>query len=271
MKIKKLLTLFFMFFYIICGSNIIINAAQTGTTYYNDAKTHNYTSDIVEQKEVATDTTFIHDSGYSTRSGQKIDQDLYILMQKSNAAEGVKVVTWGGYNEGHTVSTALPRMTLKKIAEDYEKNHPGWKVIGGINADQYCWGYGTNSTGGYDILENRPYYTMKADGENWFSHHFMGGVSTNLVGFLNDGNNQLVYNPNVSEVTPVFKINVYDENNQLLGKFDVTDLNPVTKASGEYTYVYAVTDKGNTTTNLDRAKETKSINWFIYYSFVCKG
>lgn len=260
MKIKKIFILFFMFFYIICGYNIIIDAAQSGTTYWNDAKTHNYTSDIVVEKEVANETKFIHDSGYSTRNGQQIDQDLYILMQKSNASEGVKVVTWGGYNEEHSLSTALPRMTLKKIAEDYEKNHPGWKVIGGINADQYCWGYGTNSTGGYDILENRPYYTMKADGENWFSHHFMGGISTNLVGFLNDGKNQLVYNANVSEVTPVFKINVYDENNELLGKFDVTDLNPITKASGVYTYVYAVTDKGNTNGSLDRAKETKSIN-----------
>ena len=182
------------------------------------------------------------------------------MLQKSNASEGVKVVSWGGYNKEHTVSTALPRMTLAKIAEDYELNHPGWKVVGGINADQYCWGYGTNSTGGYDILENRPYYTMKADGENWFSHHFMGGITTNLVGFLNDGNEQIVYNTNVSEITPIFKLNVYDENNNLLGKFDVNDLNPKTKVSGEYTYVYAVTDTGNTSTNISRDKETKSIN-----------
>mgnify|MGYP003318137865 CR=1 FL=1 len=55
--------------------------------------------------------------------------------------------------------TALIFDLLKKIAEDYEKNHPGWKVIGGINADQYCWGYGSEATSGYDLLENRPYYT----------------------------------------------------------------------------------------------------------------
>lgn len=260
MKIKKFLTLFFIIFYLCCGSSLIVNAATKGQTYYNDSKSHNFTSDIVEEKEVATNTTFIHDSGYSTRNGAQVDQELFILMQKSNASEGVKVVSWGGYNEGHSVSTALPRMTLAKIAEDYEKNHPGWKVIGGINADQYCWRYGTSSTGGEDILENRPYYTMKADNENWFSHHFMGGVSTNLVGFLNDGDQQIVYNTNINEVTPVFKLNVYNENNELVGKFDVTDLNPKTKNNGSYTYIYAVTDTGNTSSPISRDRETKSIN-----------
>lgn len=260
MKIKKILILFLMLLYISIGCVINVEAAEKGKTYYNDSGSHNFTSDIVEQKEIATNTTFIHDSGYSTRSNNNIDQELFIMLQDSNASEGVKVVSWGGYNEEHTVSTALPRMTLAKIAEDYEKNHPGWKVVGGINADQYCWGYGVESTSGYDILENRPYYTMKADGENWFSHHFMGGVSTNLVGFLNDGNQQIVYNANVSEVTPIFKLNVYDENNNLLGKFDVNDMNPKTKLSGEYTYIYALTDTGNKTSPISRSLESKSVS-----------
>jgi len=260
MKTKKILILFLMLLYLSIGCIINVNAVEKGKTYWNDDNSHNFTSDIVEEKELAANTTFIHDSGYSTRNNSKVDQELFIMLQDSNAADGVKVVSWGGYNENHTVSTALPRMTLAKIAEDYEKNHPGWKVVGGINADQYCWGYGTNSTGGYDILENRPYYTMKADGENWFSHHFMGGVTTNLVGFLNDGKEQIVYNTNVSEITPVFKLNVYDENNNLLGKFDVNDMNPTTKVSGEYTYVYALTDTGNKTNPIDRSKESKSVS-----------
>ena len=183
---KKVLNLFFSFLLILVLNVLPVNAVTNGETYWDDNKQYNFTSNVVEEKELAYETTFVHDAGSSVRSGTTYNHDVYIMMQKSNASEGIKVVTWGGYNENHTVSTALPRMTLAKIAQDYELNHPGWKVIGGINADQYCWGYGSESASGYDLLENRPYYTMKADGENWFSHHFMGSNCTNLVGFLNN-------------------------------------------------------------------------------------
>lgn len=255
---KKSLILFISIIFIFVFNMFNVTAATSGETYWDDQKNYNYTSNVVEEKEIAYGTTFIHDAGYSTRSGSKYDQNVYIMLQESDASKGAKVVAWGGYNENHTVSTALPRMTLAKIAEDYELNHPGWKVVGGINADQYCWGYGSQATSGYDLLENRPYYTMKADGENWFSHHFMGGNCTNLVGFLNDGNQQLVYNPAVAGSDPQFKLNIYDENNNLLGKFDVDELNPKTKATGEYTYVYALTDTGNNDENLKRDKESKT-------------
>jgi len=254
---KKILILFFNVLLFLCVS-VTTTAATNGETYYDDNKQYNFTSNVVEERTLAYETTFIHDAGSSTRSGTKYDHDVYIMLQKSNASEGVKVVTWGGYNENHTVSTALPRMTLAKIAQDYELNHPGWKVIGGINADQYCWGYGSESASGYDLLENRPYYTMKADNENWFSHHFMGHTNSKLVGFLNDGQQQLVYNPAVAGGNPQFKLNIYDENNNLIGKFDVDDLNPKTKSTGQYTYVYALTDTGNTDGKLDRSKESKS-------------
>ena len=257
---KKVLNLFFSFLLILVLNVLPVNAVTNGETYWDDNKQYNFTSNVVEEKELAYETTFVHDAGSSVRSGTTYNHDVYIMMQKSNASEGIKVVTWGGYNENHTVSTALPRMTLAKIAQDYELNHPGWKVIGGINADQYCWGYGSESASGYDLLENRPYYTMKADGENWFSHHFMGGNSTNLVGFLNDGDKQLVYNPSAAGSDPVFKLNLYDENNNFIAKYDVNDLNPKSKVNGEYTYVYALTDTGNKTTNLSRNNESKSVD-----------
>lgn len=233
-----------------------VRAATKGETYYDDSGQYNFTSKITEEKELALGTTYIHDEGTTNRGGEVYEQDLFVLLQESNAENGLKVVSWGGYNQNHTVSTALPRMTLKEIAKDYEANHPGWKVVGGINADQYCWGYGTEISKGYDILENRTFYPMKADGEYWFSNHFNGHNSTNVVGFLNDGTaNALVYNDAASNTE--FKLSVYDENNNLLGKFDITDMNPVNKVSGEYTYVYALADTGNTSTPINRQLESK--------------
>ena len=258
MKIKKFLILILFVLFIFIGNVFNVYAVTKGETYWDDAKQYNFTSDVVEEKQIAYGTTFIHDSGTTTRGNTTYDQDVYIMLQDSNASDGVKVVTWGGYSDNHSVSSALPRMTLAKIAEDYELNHPGWKVVGGINADQYCWGYGSDSSKGYDLLENRPYYTMKADGEYWFSHHFMGGNCPNLVGFLNDGDQQLVYNPSVAGSNPTFVLNVYDENNNLLGKYNVDDMNPTSKGAGEYTYIHALADTGNNDENLNRSKESKS-------------
>ncbi len=260
MKIKKICLLVISLFLLFIANSFMVLAIENNKTYYDDQNKYGWTTNVVTNELIAKDTTFIHDAGTSIRNGSKVEQNLYMLLQESNSSEGIKTVTWGGYKQNHSISEALPRLTLADIAKDYEANHPGWKVIGGINADQYCWGYGADPTKGYDLLENRPYYTMKADGENWFSHHFMGGNCANLVGFLNDGANQLVYDPGTAGMDPVFKLNVYDENKNFIKEFNVNDLNPKNKVSGEYTYVYALTDTGNNNATLSRQKQSTSVN-----------
>lgn len=258
MKLRRgLIFITYIFVLVFVFANIIgVRAATKGETYYNDNGKANFTSKISEEVELGFGATYIHDKGTTNRSGVVYDQNLHILLQQSNVSNGTKVVTWGGYKQKHTVSTALSRMTLKELAKNYEANHPGWKVIGGINADQYCWGYGEEIHKGYDLLENRPYYPMKADGEYWFSNSFVGPNCANVVGFLNDGStNALVYND--APLNTQFKLTVYDENNNLLGKFDVNDMNPVTKVSGQYTYVYALTDTGNKQSPMNRMNESK--------------
>lgn len=268
MKIKRLLsiTIFSLFFILLSAFNMNVLAAS-GETYWDDAKSYNFTSNIKKQEELYEGTTFIHDNGTSDRSGQTIQQNIYMLFQKSNASEGTKTVTWGIYDENHSVSEGFTRATLATIAEDYEKNHPGWKVIGGINGDQFFWEYGTKlHVDGSDLFMGQPYYAMKADGEYWFAIDAMGRVGCNTTGFKNDGStNPLVYDTNHSLG---FKLSVYDENNNLIKKFDIDDLNPKTKKSGTYTYVYGLTDTGNTppagqdasSWSVSKDKASKSVN-----------
>lgn len=260
MKYKKVLILFLSLFLLLFYCPFFVKAVTNSGAVYDDQGKYGWKTNVIREEVVAKDTTFIHDAGTSIRNGTEVEQNLYMLLQDSNASEGVKVVSWGGYNEDHSISNALPRMSLSSLAKDYEENHPGWKVIGGINADQYCWGYGGDPLRGYDILENRPYYTMKADGENWFSHHFMGSNCGNLVGFLNDGSKQLVFDTASTAIDPTFMLSVYDENNNLINKFTINDLNPKNKIDGEYIYVYALTDTGNNSNNLSRDKESKSVS-----------
>ena len=49
-------------------------------------------------------------------------------------ADGInsKFVTWAISGK-----TSYTRAGLSNIAKDYEKNHPGWMVVAGINGDQY--------------------------------------------------------------------------------------------------------------------------------------
>lgn len=46
------------------------------------------------------------------------------------SSEDVKVVTWSAGNK-HSFASS----TVKRTAEDYEKNHPGWSVVAAINGD----------------------------------------------------------------------------------------------------------------------------------------
>ena len=192
LKRKFFITLILMMLLVI-PFKISVNAADG--MVWNDAKTYNYTSNVIEERELANGTTFINDAGITTRGKQEEKQDVFMLFQKSNAAEGMKVVTWAMYNDSHDVASAYTRGTLATIAKDYEEKHPGWKVVGGINADQYFFNYGTKlHADGSDLFVGQPYYAMRGDGENWFSVDAMGRAGCNVTGFKNDGStNPLVY------------------------------------------------------------------------------
>ncbi len=243
MKIRKVTIFLILIFLFTFCFNAFLNAATTSDTVYTDDGKYNYTSNVVENKEIATGTYYTRDFGYTTRSDNKdYNQEVFMLSQKSDSSNGLKTVTWAIQNTVSSTTTAFSRATLDKIAEDYEKNHPGWKVLGGINADQYFQYFGVDMTSnGSDVFYNSPYYAMIADGEDWFSIDNMGRVGCNITGFLNNGtSNQLVYG---SRSLLGFKLNVYDENNNFIKKFDIDELNPIQSKKnieGEYTYLYSI-------------------------------
>ena len=79
-------------------------------------------------------------SGYGTNS--KLDRNVFTYTIPA-ASSKVKLATWTYSDpQGYSVQN------LMTIAEDYEKNHPGWMVIGGINAEGYV-----NSNDGYSKYE----------------------------------------------------------------------------------------------------------------------
>lgn len=99
---------------------------------------------IKNEEEVLEDGVIYNyqviNSNYGTNS--KLDRNVFTYTIPKSSSK-VKLATW-------TYSDALgySAQNLMTIAEDYEKNHPGWMVIGGINAEGYV-----NSNDGYSKYE----------------------------------------------------------------------------------------------------------------------
>lgn len=116
-----------------------------------------------------------------------------------------KVATWSYAAKYHTTL-----VTLDKIAKDYEENHPGWIVVGGINAEGY------HSSGGYNEISNlfvQDYNLMRT------------GVSSEafkeLIGFYDD-------NSHIIKRTPKFSDNLIlsiTNKDGTLSKYEVPTLN----------------------------------------------
>ena len=133
---------------------------------------------------------FHDDKGVTKKGTAEYAQHVNVL--ELNTTENAKIVSWAVKDSSNS---GFVRKTLTNIAKDYEANHPGWKVIGGMNADQYFTKFGTSlGTDGSDYFYPSPYYPMIADGEKWFAMTSMPSTSGKVIGFTNDGSeDQLHY------------------------------------------------------------------------------
>ena len=124
-------------------------------------------------------------------------------------ADGInsKFVTWAISGK-----TSYTRAGLSNIAKDYEKNHPGWMVVAGINGDQYYDKYGSGlGVDGSFYYYNQPYYPMIIDGERRFPITPTGGSSSNYVGFTNDGSKKSLVESSTLDSIKIEVLNELDE------------------------------------------------------------
>lgn len=128
--------------------------------------------------------------GNTIKSGIRYSQQVNVLTLKTD--ETAKAVTWAIKDAS---KAGFIRQTVANIAQDYENKHPGWTVMGAINADQYYTKYGEAlGVDGSDYFYPQPYYPMIADGEKWFALTATPYGNGYIVGFKNDGSvDPLVY------------------------------------------------------------------------------
>ena len=171
-------------------------------------------------------TSYKTDLGTTNYNGVSYNQRVHVFFQKQT--ENSKIVTWAV----KTNAGKFSRLPVTAIAKDYEIYHPGWKVVGAINADQYTTGFGTNiASTGKDFYYPQPYYSMITDGEGWFIMSGMpvGGGQT-ILGFLQDGSKDPLINGSTNLKSGDIKIEamylyILDNDGNKLEKFQVHHIN----------------------------------------------
>lgn len=123
------------------------------------------------------------------------------------SSKEVKIVNWST-----TTATKWNLNTVKTIAKDYEKNHPGWKVIGAINGDFFD----------INARNNLPYQT---NGTSLSGGNLYKSSSGSTVGFTNDGSTNSLIGGEKVERTPNMKLAIYDENDDIIKTFDIEKRN----------------------------------------------
>lgn len=104
------------------------------------------------------------DTNYNP-SSTKTTRDIYTYTVKQS--DNIHLATWTYSNPDH-----YQLATLIDIAKDYEKNHPGFIVLGGVNAEGY--------------YENEPTNAFIQDGDVIRKDVSYEGFKE-LIGFKKDG------------------------------------------------------------------------------------
>lgn len=216
LKLKKLsfLVLF------LCLMMVFVPASKAAEiTTYDDTNQHYFTT--TENVE-----TELYGVTWNKITGKTSLSEQYINMF-SMKTDGVssKLVVWSPQYQNWRNN----RAKLSVLAANYEKKHPGWKVVAGINADQYIMSYGTETiTKGQDFYEWQPYYPLIIDGERRFPYT-MTATSSNAIAFTNDGSaNGFI---DVNGVKGLF-LEIIDENGIILSKHAVEGVNNSPSANG---------------------------------------
>ncbi len=225
-SIKQILTL------IIIGLILSVNILNIFAATANDDNTATF--NITEEK-TSNIYGMEHHLTYGTTATNTETNDgnqkINILSMKTDGINS-KLVTWAIQSN----QTGYTRSGLSNIAKDYEKNHPGWLVVGGINADQYYPKFGSGiGTDGSFFYANQPYYPLIMDYESRFPITPYGVSSSNYVGIKNNSeNDSFVYASALSGL----ELEILNDNQEVIESFTVNKINE-TPNSGEISVWFA--------------------------------
>lgn len=218
----------------------------SGLTYYDDTNNTGYTSlETADQNYYAQGISHKTEIGRILTGSSTTDIAVNTIQGKMNPDS--KVVTWSVKNN---TNSGFVLSQLSTIAKDYEEKHPGWKVMGLINGDQFTLGRGTDlSAKGQDPYIYQTYYPYIADNEKLFSVTANAG-SGNFVGITNGNDSLVKTSASLSNIAGLM-LSVFNENGEVIKKFTVEKLNEEPGVNGTAIYSPYYTDTQGTIPDIE--------------------
>lgn len=218
-KLKKIFILLIALMIVTCLVRFERTFAETETVY-SDNELASWTK---EDEKVTNLNGMQHvlAHGYTNENMPQNKQQINVFSMKTDGVYS-KIVNWA-IESGNA---SYRRATLADIAKDYELTHPGWIVLGGINADQYAMteDYGDS---GVPVFP-QPFYPLIMDGDRKFMTGLFG-TQSNFVGFTNNGSdNPFIYESSIDG----YYLYIYNVNDELIDKVKIEGLNQEASASG---------------------------------------
>lgn len=144
------------------------------------------------------------------------DKNVNFFSMKTDGVNS-KLVTWA---KTSATRDKIDNATLTSLASDYQKNHPGWIVVAGINADQWYYQHAGEDKGGWFHYGGQSYYPFTMDGQNLFTINPLGGRG-NGIAITNNANNPIIGISNSQGI----ELQIYDKNDNLIYTYNVDGYN----------------------------------------------
>ena len=192
------------------NSKQVVNAAETNT----ESKYVNTVTDL-ETTSLAGGATLYEQKMSSLLNGdegKRFQEHFVQWVDVDSYGSGLQLVTWT-----YQAADKWQQATTKKCAENWEKYHPGWIVVAGINGDFF------NNSG---TCTFEPTNNFMADGEMYRADY--NGGYRKVIGFKDDH----TYVTGDPEITGL-KLQIMD-NDSVVNEFDFAGYNTQPKTDGTY-------------------------------------
>lgn len=200
-KITLLLTLMALFVVIFSVKGSVLAATNTSSPYVNTV------SDL-ETTDLIGGANLYYQKMSSLLNGDsaKIFYEHHVQWVDLNSYnEGIKVVTWTKQTED-----SWSAATTRACAEDWEKHHPGWIVVAGVNGDFF-----QNS----DKITWEPTNNFMADG-NMFRADYVNNGYRKVIG-ITDDNEIIAGDPEISGL----KLQILQNDDEVVENIDINNYN----------------------------------------------
>ena len=211
---KKILCLLVLILGLICFSSFNLKAAN-----FNGESSRNIDEAITKNVQGALTVSKQHvetiNNGTTDKNSNKYFYNAHTIQWVDFKTDSdYKIVTYSGLNADN-----WKQLTTRQAAADFEKNHPGWLVVAGVNGDFF------DNSGNPPTFQPTNNYMTLGD---MFRPEVSSASYRDVIGFKNDGS-VIIGKPSIS--TNMY-VRLLDENNKVVSDTPIVKCNSALSETG---------------------------------------